>query len=363
MTERDLGAVLVLVVAAACGKSTLPQQSSQTPALFQLPGEQAARLKMVTVEEQAVRRPLLVPAQVTFDELHTSDVVPLVDGKVSKLLVREGDRVEAGQPLLAIASPSSADAQASLDRDSAALANARRVLARDQDLYQHKAISLEETQQAELAVASAEATLKSDRTRVRVTGTGRGEALLRSPLAGVVVARHIAVGESVQAGATATFTVTNPAAIWVIAQLYQDDLRRVAVGDPVEIHSSVLEAPLAARVSYVGAALDPDTLTIPVRIAAENPSGMLKKGMYVDASISPLRTEKAMILPATAVLRDSDNLPFVYVQADAKAFARRHIDLGDQVGASFVVRSGVSPGETVVADGALFVQFADSLER
>ena len=296
-------------------------------------------------------------------EARTIAVGSRAGGRVKAVLVREGDHVKAGQPLLAIASPSSADAQASLDRDTAALANARQVLARDQDLYQHKAISLEELQQAELAAASAAATLKSDRTRVRVTGTGRGEALLRSPLDGLVVARHISVGESVQAGATATFTVTDPAAIWVMAQLYQDDLRRVAVGDPVQIYSSVLEAPLDARVSYVGAALDPDTLTIPVRIAAPNPGGILKKGMYVDASISPLRAEKAMMLPATAVLRDPDNLPFVYVQTEPNAFARRHIDLGDQVGASFVVRSGVSPGEKVEAGGALFVQFADSLER
>jgi cobalt-zinc-cadmium efflux system membrane fusion protein len=361
MTERDCSALLLLLVAAACGKSAPPQRSSPAPTLFHLPGEQATQLQLVTVQEQMVRRPLRVPAQVTFDGLHTSDVVPLVDGKVSKLLVREGDRVKAGQPLLAIASPSGADAQASLDRDTATLNNARNVLARDQDLYQHKAISLEELQQAELAVASAKASLESDRTRVRVTGTGRGEALLRSPLAGLVVARHISVGESVQAGVTATFTVTDPAAVWVMAQLYQDDLRRVAVGDPVEIHSSVLEEPLEARVSYVGAALDPDTLAIPVRIAARNPSGILKNGMYVDASITPQRAEKAMILPATAVLRDSDNLPFVYVQAEAAGFARRHIDLGDQVGGSFVVRSGVSPGEKVVADGAIFVQFADTL--
>ena len=355
--------MLLLLGAAACTRSTPPQQAPQDPTLFTLPGEQAMQLQIVTVQEQRVRRPLRVPAQVTFDELQTSDVVPLVDGKVSKLLVREGDHVQTGQPLLAIASPSSADAQASLDRDAAALSNARKVLERDQDLYQHKALSLEELQQAELSVATAKASLESDRTRVRVTGTGRGQALLRSPVTGVVVARHISVGESVQAGATATFTITDPDAIWVIAQLYQDDLRRVAVGDPVEIESPALDAPLTARVSYVGAALDPDTLAIPVRIAARNPEGILKNGMYVDASISPRRTETAILLPATAVLRDSDNLPFVYVQASATAFGRRHIDLGDQVGAAFVVRSGVSPGEKVVGDGALFLQFEDTLER
>src|SRR5207302_476521 len=83
-----------------------------------------------------------------------------------------------------------------------------------------------------------------------------------------------------------TFTISDPSAIWVMAQLYQDDLRRVAIGDPVEIRTPVLEAPLAAQVTYVGASLDSDTLTIPVRIAAQNPGGVLKSGMYVDAGIS-----------------------------------------------------------------------------
>jgi cobalt-zinc-cadmium efflux system membrane fusion protein len=363
---RFLAAPTALLAAlAACNKPAAnpPAAPEGPPSLFRIPGEQAAQLQLVTVQAQPIRRPLVVPAQVSFDALRTSDVVPLVDGKVSKLLVREGDRVRSGQPLMSIASPGSADSQAALDRDEATLANANTVLARDRDLYQHKAISLEELQQAELTVASAKASVATDRTRVQVTGTGRGNALLRSPIEGVVVARHISVGESVQAGTTATFTITDPSALWVIAQLYQEDLRRVAVGDPVEIRTPVLETPLAARVSYVGAALDPDTLTIPVRIAAQNPGGVLKSGMYVDAAISPMRTEQAMLVPAAAVLRDADNLPFVYVQAGPNEYARRRIDLGEQVGGSSIVRDGLAAGEKVVGDGALFLQFAENLER
>lgn len=353
-----------LFALAGCGQKAPPAPPRPSaPSLFRLPGEQTAQLQLVVVAEGAVTRALSVPAVVSFDALRTSDVVPLVDGKVSRLLVREGDPVKVGQPLMTIASPSSADAQASLDRDQATLNNAQAVLARDRDLYQHKAISQEELQQAELAVASAKASVATDRARVRITGTGRNDAFLRSPIAGTVVARQISVGESVQAGVTPTFTVTDPSAVWVMAQLYQEDLRRVSVGDPVEIRSSVLEEPLAARVTYVAAALDPDTLTVPVRIAAHNPRGVLKSGMYVDVTISPVNRERAILVPSASVLRDDDNLPFVYVEAGPNEFARRRIDLGDQAGASMIVRSGLSPGERVVGDGALFVQFADSLER
>lgn len=348
---------------AACGRKAPPSPGTAAASLFHLPGEQTAQLQLVTVAEEPVTRPLSVPATVSFDGLHTSDVVPLVDGKVSRLLVHDGDRVAAGQPLMSIASPSSADARANLDRDLAALANASLVLARDKDLYQHKAVSLEEFQQAELAVATAKASVATDRSRVRITGTGRGDAFLRSPIAGVVVARHINVGETVQAGTTPTFTITDPSVVWVIGQLYPEDLRRVSVGDPVVIRSAVLEAPLATRVTYIGAALDPDTLTVPVRIAARNPQGALKSGIYVDVTISPLRSEQAMLVPSAAVLRDADNLPFVYVQAGPNDYARRRIVLGDQTGASMIIRAGLAAGDRVVGNGALFVQFADSLER
>ena len=354
-----LGALLAL---AAC-ESAPPPSPAPHATLFRLPENQLSHLQQVGVSKHAVSVPLHLPAQINFDQLKTSDITPLIDGKVAKLLVREGETVKAGEPLLAIASPDSADAEASLERDRAALQHAKSVLARDKDLYEHKAISLEELQQAELDVSSSEASLRSDQARVRITGTGPSQALLRSPIAGVVVARHVSVGQAVQAGSTATFTVTDPQSVWVVGQLYQEDLRRVAVGDPVEIHSAALEHPLEGNVIYIGASLDPDTLTIPVRIAADNPAGLLKNGMYVDVAISPLKAEQALTVPAGAVLRDDDNLPFVYVKAGTGEFARRRIELGDQVGASFIVRSGLSEGEQVIGDGALFVQFAQSLEQ
>ncbi len=360
---RQLVLTAAAALALACNHSEPPPVPSQPATLFRVPPEQNAQLKLTTVAQSQVAQPLFLPAQVAFNELRTTDVVSLVDGKVVKLLAREGDFVKVGQPLMAIASPSSADAQANLVRDRAALANTLLVQARDRDLYQHKAISLEELQTAELAVASAKASVATDLTRVRVTGTGAGDAVLRSPISGVIVARRISVGGSVQAGSTSAFTISDPSQVWVVGQLYQDDLRRVAVGDPAEIRSSVLDAPIAARVSYVGASLDPDSLTIPVRIAASNPGGVLKSGMYVDLAISPVHTEREMLVPAFSVLRDSDNLPFVYLQAKPAEYARRHIELGNQVGNSFIVRSGLAEGDKVVGDGALFVQFADGLER
>lgn len=356
--------LLLALAATACGssdQSTAPA-SRPDPSLFEVPTNQRARLHLAKAERKPVVLPVRTPARVAFDDLKTSEVTPLVSGKVAKVLVREGDHVKVGQPLLAIASPDSSDTVANLSRDRSALRGKQTILARDEDLYAHKAISLEELQQARLDVESAQTTVRNDEAHAAMTGSSNGNALLLSPIDGTVVARKIAVGDPVQAETTTCFTITDPTAIWVISQLYQEDLRRVALGDTARIHSPVLEAPITGTVSYIGAAIDPDTLTIPVRIAAQNPNGLLKQGMYVDAEIIPAKSEDAVVVPAAAVLRDSDNLPFVYVEVKPGTFARHHVELGDQIGDSFTIPRGLEPGTQILTEGALFVQFADSLE-
>ncbi|MFI5288830.1 MAG: efflux RND transporter periplasmic adaptor subunit [Polyangia bacterium] len=349
---------------AGCGKTAGRSGApSEEPSLFEVSAAQRARLSLVSVEKKPVALPIEVPALVDFNQLRTSHVMALVSGKVDRVLAHEGDRVKAGQPLLSIASPDSSDTAANLERDRSALSTKRVILARDTDLYAHKAISLEELQQAQLDVTSAKATLADDQAHAAITGGSSSRAILRAPITGIIADRGIAVGEAVQAGTTPCFTVTDPSAVWIVAQLYQQDLRQAALGDTAIIRSPVLQAPLEGRIIYIGSSIDSDTLTIPVRIAADNPDALLKKGMYVSAEIIPAKPTETMLLPADAILHDEDNLPFVYVEASAGRFARRHVDLGVRVGDDFSILSGLKDGEKVLGSGAVFVQFADSLER
>ncbi len=364
IVRNALLAALVLTITACDGeKHAAPPSTATGGNLFVVPENQRAKLQLVKVEKKPVVRPVVVPAKVEFNDLKTSEVTPLVSGKVARILVHEGDRVKMGASLMTIASPDSSDNAANLARDVSALRTKEAILARDQDLYAHKAISLEELQQAQLDVTSAKATVANDKTHMHITGSSTGDALLRAPIAGVVVQRQVAVGDVIQAESTPCFTITDPSAVWVVSQLYQEDLRRVAVGDEARIRSPVLDAPIEGKVTYIGASIDTDTLTIPVRIAAENPNGLLRKGMYVNAEILPAKTENAVVIPAAAVLRDSDNLPFVYVQVAPGKLARRHVDLGDQLGDGYAIEKGLKDGEEVLANGAIFVQFADTLER
>jgi cobalt-zinc-cadmium efflux system membrane fusion protein len=353
---------------AACNSqppppASKPDDKAREAALFEVPPQQRDHLEIVTVAHRAVIQPLVVPSQVAFDGMKTSDVTPLVSGKVARILVNEGDRVVAGQPLMVIASPDSSDTTTSLIRDRSALATKEAVLARDTDLFAHKAISREELEAAQFDVVSARASVQDDEAHVKITGSDAGGAFLRSPIAGTVVHRAVATGESVQAGSTVSFTISDAAAVWIVGQLYQEDLRRVEIGDSAVIRSPVLDAPLSGKVIYIGASIDPDSLTIPVRIAAETPGGLLKKGMYVDAAITPARTQSTIVVPHSSLLRDPDNLPFVYVQVSPGKFARRHVEIGAQLSDGHVITSGLADGEQVLAQGAVFIQFADSLER
>jgi RND family efflux transporter MFP subunit len=365
---RSISLVCLAAVLAACNQPSpapiaRPDDNGGEATLFEVPSQQRDRLKVIAVAHKAIARPLVVPAVVAFNDLKTSDITPLVGGKIAKLLVGEGDRVTAGQSLMVISSPDSSDNTTNLTRDRALLVNKQAVLARDTDLYAHKAISLEELESAQADVVAAKAAVQDDESHVSITGSDQGGAVLRSPIAGVVVHRGVAAGESIQAGATVAFTVTDPTAVWVVCQLYQEDLRRVALGDAATIRSPVLDAPLSGKVIYIGASIDPDTLTIPVRIAAENPGGLLKKGMYVDTAILPAHSESAILVPLPSLLRDADNLPFVYVEAQPGKFARRHLHLSSQLPDGYVVTDGLADGDHVLADGAVFIQFADSLER
>ncbi len=274
-------AASLLVVTGCQSKSpppvAKPDDKGGEAALFEAPPDQVKRLQIVAVKHQPVSRQLVSPALVAFDDLKTSDVTPLVSGKVAKLLVHEGDLVKVGQPLLAIASPDSSDNAAEPGARSLDPRRSKRaVLARDKDLYAHKAISLEELEGAELDVDATKASVDDDEAHINITGSDRGGAILHSPIAGIVVGRQVAVGMSVQAGATTSFTITDPSAVWVVLQLYQEDLRRVEIGDAATISSPVLDAPIDGKVIYIGASIDPTARwTIPVRISgAENPEQM-----------------------------------------------------------------------------------------
>jgi len=183
---------------------------------------------------------------------------------------------------------------------------------------------------------------------------------IRSPIGGTVVERLITPGQLLQAGTTAAFTVADLSTVWVLANVFESDLATVHSGQLATVTNSVAPAPFIGNVDYVSALVDPTSRATSVRLVVRNRNDLLKRDMYVRVSIKSNASRSGILIPTSAVQRDDENLPFVFVEAANGTYGRQRVTLGQRVGDRYEVLSGLTGGEKIVADGALFIQFAES---
>ena len=349
-------------------------ESAQSKAeLFTLPAEQMSHIQVFTVAQTTVARMLRTSGVVAYNAFLTTPVISQVGGPVSRILVTPGQEVTKDQPMLYVTSPDysllrSAYVKA---RDSFQLAD--KIYKRDQDLLAHKAIAEADLEQAESGRAQAEADLQSSEQAIRILGISNpddliskppsSEVALLAPLAGEVVERLCSPGQLVQSGATQCFTLSNMSSVWVLVNIYQNDVAYVHVGDEVTISNEAYPGEVHGKIQYIAPALDPTTRTLQARIESQNPGERLKKDMYVTAEIRAGVIPKALMVPDSAVLRDSDNMPYVYIQTGQNQFARRMVTLGESQGGKTQITEGLQSGDKIVGDGSLFLQFQNSLQR
>jgi len=148
--------------------------------------------------------------------------------------------------------------------------------------------------------------------------------------------------------------------MWVLASVFESDLPYVSAGDHAVITGAAIPKPITGVTDYLAALVDPNTRATSARIEVPNPGRVLKNNMYVQVAIQSSKTVHGLLIPVSSVLRDEDNLPFVFVEQGAGAFARRHVTLGNRVGSDYEVRDGLKQGEKLIAEGGLFLEFAQS---
>jgi cobalt-zinc-cadmium efflux system membrane fusion protein len=346
---------------------------SNTAELFTIPQDQMSHVQVLTVEPTTLQRTLRLTGSVAYNSFHTTPVITQVSGPVSRVVVVPGQRVTPAEPMLYVASPDFSQLRTNYLKAKAAYVLAQQASARARDLYQHHAIAEQNLEQAESAEVQAGGDLAAAEAALKVLGITNPDALVKSPptfevpvrapIAGQVVEQNVAAGQLVQTGATQCFLVSDTSNVWVLVNVYQKDLPNVRVGDPVTIQTESYPDVFHGRISYVAASLDPNTRTLQARIETSNPGEKLKKDMYVVATVDAGAIQNAIALPDSAVLRDSENMPFVYVESSPQQFGRRTVTVGDSLNGQTQVTSGLKPGDRVVGNGSLFLQFANSLQR
>jgi len=295
-------------------------------------------------------------------------------GPVSRLLVAPGDSVKKGAPLAVVDSPDFAAAISAYRKALATARTSRRLADLDKDLLQHNGVAQREAAQAETDAVNAEAdrdaalqslvSLNVPAESIKDIQQGRPvarlEGIIRSPLTGTVVEKLITPGELLQAGTTPCFTVADLSRVWVMAQVFGSDLALVHLGDPAEVWADTGPNKFPGRVDNIAALVNPDTRSVAVRVVVDNPERLLRKQMYVRVRIQAREAGSGLLIPVSAVLRDDENLPFVYAAEPDGSFARRHLTLGDRVGDQYDIAAGLKAGDQIVVDGGIFVQFMQS---
>lgn len=379
------GACLLAALCAGCGNTgesasqmtsyTSGESASETALLFTVPQDQMAHVQVVPVQKVNLPRTLRLTGTVTYNLFKTTPVFTAVGGPVREILVAPGENVKAGQPLLTVNSPDYSLLRSAYIKARDTFQLTDKIFKRDQDLYAHHAISESDLQQAESDHAQAEADLQSSEAALRVLGVPDPEALLKgpssfevpllAPVSGEITDRLVGPGQLLAAGATQCFTISDMSSVWVLLNVYQSDMAYVHVGDSVNVTTDSYPQVFHGRVSYVGATLDPNTRTLQARIVTDNPGDKLKNNMYVTATVQAGAIAGTLVVPDAAILRDTENQTFVYVQSAGKSneFGRRLVSIGESSDGHTQVTDGLKEGEKIVGDGALFLQFKNSLQH
>jgi len=343
-------------------------------ALFQVPQNQLEHLKIVEVQAAVWSTTVHTTGTVDWDADHTTQAITQVSGPISRLLVDLGTRVAVNQPLLYVSSPDVSNAIVTYRKARNHLDYAKRTLDRSQDLLDHKVIATKDFETAQQDYNDAGSDVENSLQALKIFGVTQQEVddaqrqgvainpqlAVRSPIAGVVVQKLVSPGLVIQAGMTACFTISDVSTVWVQGHIYDRDLESIRAGDVVEETNPSFKETFRGVVSYIGALVDPATRTTSVRIVTQNSQGMLKKDMFVDAVIHTKSGKSVLTIPTSAILRNDQNLPFVYVEAGPGQFGQRLVNLGAQQGNDTEIVSGAKAGDKIVAEGSVFLQFANS---
>jgi cobalt-zinc-cadmium efflux system membrane fusion protein len=347
------------------------QPASATVSNVKLSAAQRSSIHTYNVQPSKFSRTVEATGAVDFDNDQATSVVAAFSGPVSRILVNPGDKVRKGDPLAMV---DSSDFAAAIDAYSKALVaakNLRKIADVDKDLIQHNGVSQRENEQAQTDAASADAdrdaalqalvSLDVDPQTIREIQAGkqisRAQGVIRAPIAGTVAEKLITPGELLQAGSTPCFTIADLSRVWVMAQVSGTDLASIGVGDPADVLTDTTAKKLSGTLDNISAVVDPDTHAVIARVVVDNPGDALKKQMYVRVQIHSRAQSSGILVPVSAILRDDENLPFVYAVQPDGSFARKHVTLGDRNGDQYAIPVGLTAGDQIVVDGSLFIQF------
>ena len=354
-----------LLFITGCKKSqpSGARQTAQDPNLVMANESLLAQIKISEVAQSDVSDILRVAGQIDFDEQALTRIGASVTGRVTQINAQLGNEVKKGDTLALINSSELSNSQLAYLKARSEKEFHRRTVQRAKTLFEADVISAAELQrrESEYEVASAQTRAAQDQLRVlgvnlkameelATTGAIDSVASVMATIKGVVVERKVTTGQVVQP-ADVLFTVADLSRVWAVAQVPEQQVAQVKVGQSVRIEVPALEnEKLIGKLIYVGSTVNPESRTVLVRTELENSSGHLKPSMLASMLIESTPT-KRMVVPITAIVREQDT-DYVFTEEKPGSFRLKPVRLSSEHNGQRVVLDGLSQGMRIVSDGA-----------
>jgi cobalt-zinc-cadmium efflux system membrane fusion protein len=323
------------------------------------------RFELVEATARTVAPELNVTGSVSADVSRNVPVVSLASGRVVDIRARLGDEVTKGQLMVRVQSADIASAFADYRKARADEVLAKAQFDRSKLLFDHGAIAQKDLEVAEDTAAKARVDVENAIERLHVLGADVDHPTaiidIGAPVSGVIVEQNITTAAGVKTldNSPNLFTIADLSHVWVICDVYENDLHTVHLGQPAEIRINAYPGRvLSAQVGNIGASLDPNLRTAKVRLEVANP-GILRLGMFVTATFRGESKETHTVVPASAILHLHDR-DWVYVPLDGGRFRRVEVTAGVMVaGNKQEVVAGLRPGGQVVANALIIENTAE----
>jgi cobalt-zinc-cadmium efflux system membrane fusion protein len=312
------------------------------------------RFVLVTAEKRVARPEIHATGSVTPDVERSVPVVSLASGRVVEIHGKLGDDVRKGQLLLKVLSNDISNATQTYQQAKADEALARKQLDRAKLLYEHGAVSLNELQVAEGTEEKAKVALSAAAQFLRTLGgdpdSGAAIVNIQAPETGTIIEQNVVLSATVRSDSPQPlFTIADLSRVWVLCDVYENDLPSVKVGDIADVQLNAYpDRVFHGRISNIGKVLDPNLRTAKVRIAMENP-GIMRSGMFVTATFYGQQRRSYAAVPSSAIIHLHDR-DWVFLPDGKGQFRRHEITSGKITGNDQEVVAGLKPGDKAVAN-------------
>ncbi|QPS06106.1 efflux RND transporter periplasmic adaptor subunit [Delftia acidovorans] len=320
---------------------------------------QAAGVRLAEAGPATVRSVLQLPGEIRFNEDRTAHVVPRVAGIAESVPANLGQNVKKGQLLAVLSSAAVSEQRSELLAASKRLELARTTYAREKQLWEEKVSAEQDYLQARQALREAEIAVSNAQQKLAATGAGAGGAgglnrfELRAPFDGVIVEKHLSVGEAVQ-DTTQVFTISDLRSVWAEMRVAAPDLPAVRVGEKATVRATAFDSSATGEVAYVGALIGQDTRTAPARITLPNPDGVWRPGLFVNVELTA-SSRQAPLAVATQALQKMEQQTVVFVPVQG-GFRAQPVRVGRSDGKATEVLEGLKPGQSYVAEGSFMLK-------